>query len=610
MQGKSLILKYRRPLIVVYHFCIIALSYYLSFLLKFDFMMPPEYRVVFFHTLLFLIAVKMTVFYCFGLYGGMWRYVSIEDFWQIFKANALSSVFLIAASIFLPWFRFSSRPVFIIDFVLCLLFVSGSRFATRLMRERFHPDVIIQKKSRTLILGAGKAGILTLKESRNNDIMGLEVVGFVDDDPVKKHQRICGVQVLGGTKDIPYLVKRYDVEQIILAIPSARGEIIRKILSYCEIPSLRIKIVPPLNKILSGDLEIKPREINADDLLGRETVEINNEEVMSYIKNKRILVTGAGGSIGSELCRQIVRYSPKEITFLDRNENDVYFLIIDFKTKFPDIKINTIIGDIQDIGLLKQTFRRYKPQVIFHAAAHKHVPLMQDNPIAAVKNNIMGSRNLIYAANHYKVERFVLISTDKAVNPINIMGMSKRIAEMILQAKAQRSGTKFMAVRFGNVLGSSGSVVPLFKKQLLEGGPLTITHPEAERYFMSVKEAVGLVLQAAALGKGGEIFILDMGDQIKIVDIAKNLVALSGLVLNKDILVQFIGLRDGEKLSEELLVNTDKDIVTKHSKIYVSKLVDINTPTLRFELKELEKLSNLMDEQGIIKKMKEMLASH
>jgi FlaA1/EpsC-like NDP-sugar epimerase len=323
-----------------------------------------------------------------------------------------------------------------------------------------------------------------------------------------------------------------------------------------------------------------------------------------------VIVTGAGGSIGSELCRQIVRFNPESMILFDHNENDVYFLVVEFETKYPEVKFKTIIGDIKDIGLLKNTFTRYKPQVIFHAAAHKHVPLMEENPPAAVKNNIIGTRNLIYAADHYKVERFVLISTDKAVHPTSVMGATKRIAEMILQAKAKISKTKYIAVRFGNVLGSDGSVVPLFKKQIEEGGPITITHPDAKRYFMSIPEAAQLVIQAGALGEGGEIFILDMGEQIKIVDIARDLVTLSGLKLGKDINIKFVGLRPGEKLYEEMLLNAEKDKVTKHNKIYITQPKEFDAGKLRRKIKELERLANIMDEDKIKEKIKDLIPTY
>jgi FlaA1/EpsC-like NDP-sugar epimerase len=403
------------------------------------------------------------------------------------------------------------------------------------------------------------------------------------------------------------VVEEYGIDELIIAIPSAKGDVIRSIISYCQIPSVKIRIVPGLQKILSGDLEVKPRDVLPEDLLGRETVSINEKEVKDYLSGKVVLVTGAGGSIGSSLCRHIVNFGPKEILLFDHNENDVYYLGIEFLTKYPKIKFRTIIGDIKDIGLLKQVFSFYRPQVIFHAAAHKHVPLMEENPEAAIKNNIVGSRNLIYAANHYKVERFILISTDKAVNPTSVMGITKRIAEMILQSKAKVSKTKFMAVRFGNVLGSNGSVVPLFKKQIAEGGPLTLTHPEVKRYFMSVNEAAQLVLQAGAMGKVGEIFVLDMGEQIKILDLAKELVALYGLKVDEDIKIKFIGLRPGEKLYEETLLDSERDKATKEDKIYIAQSDNFDPRVLRRKIKDLERVVNIMDKDKAIKKLREII---
>ena len=333
--------------------------------------------------------------------------------------------------------------------------------------------------------------------------------------------------------------------------------------------------------------EIKPRAIIPDDLLGREAVHVNEQEIKDYVSNKIVLVTGAGGSIGSVLCKQIARFCPKEILLFDHNENDVYFLTLDFLKQYKGVKFTTIIGDIKDVGVLKHAFSRYKPQVVFHAAAHKHVPLLEENPVAAVKNNVLGTANMIYASHHYKVERFILISTDKAVNPSSVMGATKRVAEMLLQAKAEKSQTKFMAVRFGNVLGSAGSIVPLFMKQIEEGGPLTVTHPEAQRYFMSINEAVLLVLQASVMGQGGEIFVLDMGEQIKIVDLAKDLIILSGLVPEKDIKIAFVGLRPGEKLKEELFLNRERDKATHYDKIFVAPPDTFDIRALRRKIHKL-----------------------
>lgn len=607
MSIKTFLLKYRRPFIVLVHLLLILGAYILAFLLRFEFKIGREYISAMIKTMPILVTVKLFVFAYFGLFSGLWRYASIEDIWKIVKAVSLSTfIFIVGVSIIHNTVGYP-RSIFILDWVLSMGLVTGIRFLNRLFREKFKPAPT-QRKRRTLIVGAGEAGVITLRECRNNPGMNSEVVGFIDDDPAKKHLHIQGVKVLGNRSSIPDIVTRYQVEEIIIALPSVRGELMRDIISYCQMPDVKIKVVPGLHRILTGELEIKPREVKPDDLLGRQVVQIDENEIRSYIEGRCVLITGAGGSIGSGLCRQIVKFRPAQLILYDHNENDVYFLEVEFKTRYPQLEFKTIIGDIKDIGLLKHAFSRYRPQIIFHAAAHKHVPLMEKNPVAAVKNNIIGSRNFIYAADHYGVERFVLISTDKAVNPINIMGASKRITEMIIQAKAKKSKTKFMAVRFGNVIGSSGSVVPLFKKQIEEGGPLTITHPEAKRYFMSIEEAAQLVLQAGAIGRGGEIFILDMGEQIKIVDIARNLVTLSGLKMGKDILVEFIGLREGEKLFEEILLDAEKDKATRHNKIYITQPDNFDPIELRRQLKELERLANTMDEERVIRKMKEIIS--
>jgi len=599
--------KYRRILVILFHLGLIIVSYLGSFYLRFEFTFPKEYFVsVIPKTLPLLILIKLLFFYFFGLYSGLWRYVSIGDLWKIFLANALSSVTFFGAVVFYHGLFGFPRSVVIIDFILCFGFISGVRFFTRLIRERTKID-IIQKKKKVLIVGAGDAGVSILRECINNPKIDFEVAGFIDDDPAKKGHTLYGVKVFGGREYIPQTVEDLGVDEIILAIPSAKGEIIRGLLSYCEKTDVRITTLPGLDKIISGHLELKPRKVQPEDLLGRKPVNIDETEISSYLKGKRILVTGAGGSIGSELCRQIARFVPEEIIFFDNHENWVYYLGVEFNLKYPKIKYKTIIGDIRDVGILKNVFTTNRPQVVFHAAAHKHVPLMEDNPVSAVKVNIIGTRNLIYASNHYKVEKFVFISTDKAVNPTSIMGATKRIAEMILQAKARVSKTKFVAVRFGNVLGSTGSVIPLFKKQIEEGGPVTVTEPDVRRYFMSIPEAAQLVLQAGAMGSGGEIFILDMGEQIKIIDLAENMIALSGLKVGKDIEIKFIGLRPGEKLYEEILLDKEKDKITKHNKIYISQPENFNPANIRKDIRELEKLSKLMDEEKIVQKIKSMV---
>ncbi len=607
MNLKELILKSRRLIIIAFHLALVICAYIFAFYLRFDFKIDSNYWQVIFKTLPILIGIKIVIFGYFGLYSGLWRYASIDDIWRIAKAHILAMLCFIPAVAFFYTFEGFPRSIFVLDCILSFCSMAGIRFVTRLLREKYRP-AIGSKRKRAIIVGAGEAGVMVLREARINPKANIEVVGFIDDDRSKKNLRIQGVSILGACKDIASIVEKYGIDEVVIAIPSAKGEVIRSIISYCQIPSIRIRIVPGLQKLLNGDLEVKPRDVKPEDLLGRETVNIDEKEIKGYLSGKVVLVTGAGGSIGSSLCRQIVNFSPKEILLFDHNENNVYYLGIEFLTKYPQIKFKTIIGDIKDIGLLKSVFSLYKPQVVFHAAAHKHVPLMEENAVAAVKNNIVGSRNLIYASDHYKVERFIFISTDKAVNPTSVMGITKRIAEMILQSKAKISKTKFMAVRFGNVLGSDGSVVPLFKRQIEEGGPVTLTHPEVKRYFMSINEASQLVLQAGGMGKAGEIFILDMGEQIKVLDLAKELVALYGLKLGEDIKIKFIGLRPGEKLFEETLLNSEKDKATKANKIYIAQSDYFDPRVLRRKIKELEKIAKVMDGPGTVKKMREIIS--
>lgn len=599
--------KYRRFIILTIHLFLVACAYIAAFYLCLDLKINNNYWRLIIKSFPVLVGVKLVVFGYFGLYSGLWKYASIDDIFRIIKAHIVATLCFISAVAFIFTLNDFPRPIFILDCILSFCLIAGIRFATRLFRETFRLTSG-KKRKRVIIIGAGEAGVMVLREAKINSDANIEVVGFVDDDPNKKNLRIQGVGILGTRNDIAPIVDKYGIDEIIIAIPSAKGEVIRGIISHCQIPGVKSRIVPGLQKILNGDLEVKPRDMKPEYLLGRETVNINEKEIMGYLSGKTVLITGAGGSIGLALCRQVVNFNPREVLLFDFNENNVYYLGIELLTKHPHIKFRTIIGDIKDIGLLKNVFSLYRPQVVFHAAAHKHVPLMEENPVAAVKNNIIGSRNLIYAADHYKVERFIFISTDKAVNPTSVMGSAKRIAEMILQSKAKTSKTKFMAVRFGNVLGSDGSVVPLFKRQIEEGGPVTVTHPEVKRYFMSINEASQLVLQAGSMGKAGEIFILDMGEQIKILDLAKELIAFYGLKPEEDIKIKFVGLRPGEKLFEETLLNSEKDKATKADKIYIAQSDYFDLRVLRRKIKELEDAAKIMDEPRTVKILHEIIA--
>ena len=436
-------------------------------------------------------------------------------------------------------------------------------------------------------------------------------MGFVDDDPVKQNQVVLGLKVLGNTDQIALLVKMYKINEIIIAIPSASGKIIRNIVNACQKSNVKFKIIPGLLNILSGKAELKKfREVEPQDLLEREPVHINCGEINEYLSDKTVLITGAAGSIGSELVRQVSGFKPRKLILVDHNENETFFLENELKKTFPDLSYVLGLGDITDVSFIRFMFSKYRPEAVFHAAAHKHVPLMEANPASAVKNNVLGTRNLIYAAEHYGVKRFVMISTDKAVNPTSVMGTTKRITELLLEAKASSTRTKFMAVRFGNVIGSNGSVVQLFKKQIEAGGPITVTHPEIRRFFMTVSEAAQLVLQAGAIGKGGEIFILDMGEQIKIVDLAKHLITLSGLELGQDISIEFSGLRPGEKLYEEVLHDSENDAATKHNKIFISRSEKVDVKRLKYNIRLLTHLSKQMNNEAIIQLLKEMVPNY
>lgn len=602
--------KFRKPMMVFADLVLINVSLFLAFMIRFNWQMSPAVVSGYLSLILWTSVVRLLLFWIFGLYRWSFRHASVHEAIVILKAITISTLFLIATAFFRQYRPDIGRAVLLMDYLICLFSISTFRFFPRLIKSLIQNHYVNPKK--VLIVGAGSAGDMIVRELLNRQNRTYQPIGFVDDNPTKKNSRIHGIKVLGNREKIADIVERHKVDEVIIAIPSAKGEVIRDIIFHCERVDIKFKILPGLHQILTGEVDIKQiRDVKPEDLLGRETVEIDKIEIESFLQDRTVLVTGAGGSIGSELCRQIVMFNPKQLILYEHSENNVYFLEIELKSKYPYLKFKTIIGDIKDIALLKDTFSKYRPEVVFHSAAYKHVPLMEENLSAAVKNNIIGTRNFMDTAEHYNVDRFVLISTDKAVNPTSVMGASKRIAEILIQAKAKGSRTKFMVVRFGNVIGSSGSVVPLFKKQIEEGGPITVTHPEIKRYFMSVREAAQLVLQAGAIGKGGEIFVLDMGEQIKIVDLARSLITLSGLeTAGKDISIEFIGLREGEKLYEEVLLDIEKDKTTKHNKIYITQPGNFDIRKLREQIKELESLANIMSDDAIINKIKGILPSY
>jgi FlaA1/EpsC-like NDP-sugar epimerase len=586
---------------------LIAAAPILSFTVRLD---TLRFRRYYRACLLFILAalvVKPLIFYLFGLYRRLWRYASVNEALSIAWAVSLSSVVLAALvfGLLLPFGvidRFP-RSVVIIDWLLCLVLVGGVRFSFRLLprdkstrkgRALREPTTA---RTRVLIIGAGDAGAMLLREMQANPGLGLRPVGFIDDDPAKLGMHVHNVPVLGAREHIPDVVEKDDVDEVIIAMPTVSGKVIREIIAICERAGVPFRTLPGIYELLDGTVSVSQvRQIGVEDLLRREPVSTNLETVCDFLCGARVLVTGAGGSIGSELCRQIAVHQPDTLILLGHGENSIYHIRLELAERFPSLDPLPVIADVRDRSRIASIMSRHRPTVVFHAAAHKHVPLMECNPAEAITNNVLGTRNVAQTAAEQGVERFVLISTDKAVNPVNVMGASKRVAELVVQDMARRNGAVFVAVRFGNVLGSRGSVVPLFQRQIAEGGPVTVTHPEVERFFMTIPEAVQLVIQAAAMGEGGEIFVLDMGEQVKILDLAHDLIRLSGLEPGRDIDIAFTHLRPGEKLSEELFSEHETPRPTQHNKILVVESHhNLDWERLRDDVAQLEGLAQEMD---------------
>lgn len=533
-----------------------------------------------------LIGIRLIIFYFFGLYNRLWRYASINEVLVILGSVTASSIlimgYIYAVDVNLP------KSLHLITWFFTILFIGASRFFVRITHY-WRKQKSQQCCANVLIVGAGDAGAMIAREIQQRYYTSKRIIGFIDDDQYKKHQRLFGVKVLGRCKDIESIVNEYEVNEIIIAMPSVDGNILRKIIHECKATRCTVKTLPGIYELIDGKVSVQQlRNIDLEDLLGREPVKLDLEEIASYTTGKCILITGAGGSIGSELCRQIAKMSPAMLVLVGKGENSIYEIDRELQRKYPNLEIKAVIADVRDEERINSIFGQFNPQVVFHAAAHKHVPLMEAQPTESVRNNIFGTKTVAEAARRYKAEIFVMISTDKAVNPTSVMGATKRIAELIVQNMSKDSQTKFVAVRFGNVLGSRGSVIPLFKKQIAQGGPITITHPEMKRYFMTIPEASQLVLQAGALAKGGEVFVLDMGEPVKIVDMASDLIELSGLIPHKDINIEFSGLRPGEKLFEELLTAEEGTTSTKHQKIFVANLKKVDEQKLYYGLSMLK----------------------
>lgn len=552
---------------------ILLLTPTLALMLRLDtVIILPEFWLGLVVFTLVALTVRLLVFWKLGLYSRYWKYASVEELVQIGTAVVVSTFLLtifvlIARAIFLFTF---ARSILIIDSLLVLLAIGGMRFSVRFMESRRYS--LAEDSRRALIMGAGDAGETVARELLKTSEMRTLPIGFLDDDPQKHKMFIHGLPVMGSRKDIPRLVEKLQIDLLILAMPTASGNVIREITGTCELLGLETKIVPAMHEILDGRASFSQlRDIDIEDLLRREPVKTDIMAVRRLVAGRRVLVTGGGGSIGSELCRQVMLCGPSELIILGHGENSVFETFHDLKQlELKGPKITPLIADIRFPKRIQTLFKQVRPEIIFHTAAHKHVPLMELNPAEAITNNVLGTKNLLNAALSAEVEHFVMISTDKAVKPTSIMGASKRTAELLVHQAAKKSGRPYVAVRFGNVLGSRGSVVLTFKKQIAAGGPVTVTHPDIRRYFMTIPEAVQLVLQAAALGKGEEVFVLDMGDPIKIVDLARDLIKLSGYEVGRDIEIEFIGLRPGDKLFEELFIPGEEYQRTSHEKIFIA----------------------------------------
>ena len=600
----------RKLTLVMLDVFLLTIALYLAIATKFGVKLTKYYLSEWFMIWGTLVVVGIVCNSAFKLYNSLWRYASIDELFLILSSGVLTGIVFFGAMNLLD--IEVAYSVYFLIIVYNTIFLGLSRLGYRMLRmvSSTTPLRLDQDVKRVLIIGAGHTGIMVIKELRRHPELRLRPVALLDDDINTHGSQIMGVKVHGGHDKVQEIARRFDIDEIILAIPNAPRKVQSAILNECKKTRCKLKILPSISSLINEDVTIKNiRNVQIEDLLGREPVNLDVDGICDYITNQVVLVTGGGGSIGSELCRQIARYNPKQLLVLDIYENNAYELQQELKMEHPQLNLKVLIASVRDAARIESIFSTYKPSVVFHAAAHKHVPLMEENPQEAVKNNVFGTLNVVECADKYGVRRFVMISTDKAVNPTNIMGATKRLCEMIIQGMNKKSKTEYVAVRFGNVLGSNGSVIPLFKKQIAAGGPVTVTHPEITRFFMTIPEAVQLVLQAGAMAKGGEIFVLDMGQPVKIADLAKDLIRLSGFEPDVDIEIKYTGLRPGEKLYEELLMAEEGLTATKHEKIFIGKPMDIDMDELKNELEKLRFIATGSNE-SIIEFVKELVPTY
>lgn len=595
--------------LVLFDIIAIQLAAFLAILTRFEFRIHTI-ELLFIDTLVHYAVLNtfcsICIFAAYRMYSTLWSFASIMDFFNVVKAVLISSVFQFIGIHMLAWPIPRSFIVLYIGWLgIAAVF---PRMMIRILRggRRIPLQTIGKQAIPVMLIGAGEAGSIILQEFKNSKFVEKEIVCVIDDDPKKWGTFIHGVPVVGGRRKITQSVVRFGIQEIVLAIPTLKPHERKNIINICQQTGCKMSTLPGIYQLINCDVKVSMlRDVQIEDLLGREAVRTDLESIMSYVKDQKVMVTGGGGSIGSELCRQIADDQPKQLIIIDNYENAAYELQMELGRKHPELDVIVLIVSVQNRRKIREIFEQYKPDLVFHAAAHKHVPLMEYSPCEAIKNNVFGTMNVASEANRSGVKRMVLISTDKAVRPTNIMGASKRICEMVIQTYNQRSKTEYVAVRFGNVLGSNGSVVPLFKQQIREGGPVTVTHPDIIRYFMTIPEAVSLVLQAGAYAQGGEIFILDMGEPVKILDLAENMIRLSGLVPGEDIEIKFTGLRPGEKLYEELLIDDDNKKETANKRIFIGSPIKIDEAEFDEKMKELEKATFSEDEniRQVVKKL-------
>jgi FlaA1/EpsC-like NDP-sugar epimerase len=574
---------------------LVAAAWWLAWSLRFE-SRPVYYdRYLDWEIILLVVAIKLPVFALSGFYNRWWRYVSTRDMWAVFRGVVLASVAVFLVFALFDVHRVSvPRGVWFIDLLLCMALVAGSRLLARTLIERPLPGRIVARGKEVVIVGAGDAAQLVVKEMQRSTTLGYTPIGLLDDDPRKRHLRLHGVRVLGTTSDLAQVVRDRRPEEVLIAIPSASGELRARIVETARPLGVSVKTLPSISDLVSGDRDLarQLRPVEVEDVLGREPVEVDLDAISGYLEDEVVLVTGAGGSIGSELCRQIARVAPAKLLLLDNAEPALFEIERELVRERGFLAAAAVVGDVKDVAKVRQVFDKYRPTVVFHAAAYKHVALMEANPVEAVRNNTLGTRVVADVAIEYETKRFVLVSTDKAANPKTVMGQSKALAEWIVETWGNRVdvGTRFVAVRFGNVLGSSGSVVPIFRRQIARGGPVTVTHPEMTRFFMTIQEAVQLVVQAGAIGESGHVYVLDMGEPVRIVDLADKMIRLSGKEPGADVAIEFIGPAPGEKLHEELVGDGEVASPSPHPKIDLITRAPVDAEWLEAELAVLERL--------------------